>query len=100
MFPGCEVRCRIIGVLKATQRENGKGNRNDRLVAVAEGSVLYTEVDERADLEPAILKQIEQFFANYQKVRNTEFKVIERGGARAALSLLKESSTDAADAAA
>jgi len=41
MFPGCEIECRIVGVLKAMQRENGKENRNDRLIAVAEGSVLY-----------------------------------------------------------
>jgi hypothetical protein len=43
MFPGCQVECRIVGVLKAKQRENGKQNRNDRLIALAEGSVLYGE---------------------------------------------------------
>jgi inorganic pyrophosphatase len=46
MFPGCEIECRIVGVRKATQRENGKENRNDRLIAVAEGSVLYAEVNQ------------------------------------------------------
>lgn len=96
MFPGCEVDCRIVGVLKATQRENGKENRNDRLIAVAEGSVLYAGVHRLSDLEPAVLKQIEQFFANYQKVRNIEFEVIERGGSGAALALVMESTKNAA----
>lgn len=96
MFPGCEIQCRIVGVLKATQRENGKENRNDRLIAVAEGSVLYAGVHQLSDLEPAVLKQIEQFFTNYQKVRDIEFEVIDRGGSRAALALLRESSKNAA----
>lgn len=96
MFPGCEIECRVIGVLKATQREKGKENRNDRLIAVAEGSVLYAGVNQLSDLEPAVLKQIEQFFTNYQKVRNIEFEVIERGGSRAALALLRESTKNVA----
>lgn len=96
MFPGCELECRIIGVLKANQRENGKEHRNDRLIAVAEGSVLYTGIHQLSDLEPAVLKQIEQFFTNYQKVRDIEFEVIERGGSGAALELLKESTKSAA----
>ena len=32
LFPGCCVKCRIIGVLKAEQTEKGKTNRNDRLL--------------------------------------------------------------------
>jgi inorganic pyrophosphatase len=35
MFPGCEVECRIVGVLRANQRANGKEKRNDRFIAVA-----------------------------------------------------------------
>lgn len=96
MFPGCEIDCRIVGVLKVTQREKGKANRGDRLIAVAEGSVLYAGVNQLSDLEPAVLSQIEQFFTNYQRVRNIEFEAIERGGSRAALALLKESTKKAA----
>jgi inorganic pyrophosphatase len=96
MFPGCELECRIVGVLRAKQRENGKEYRNDRLIAVAAGSVLYAGVNQLSDLEPALLKQIEQFFTNYQKVRNIEFEVIERSGSRAALALLRESTESAA----
>jgi inorganic pyrophosphatase len=96
MFSGCEVECRIVGVLKANQREKGKENRNDRLIGVAEGSVLYAGVNQLSDLEPAVLQQIEQFFTNYQRVRNIKFEVIERGGPQAALALLRESTKNAA----
>ena len=96
MFPGCEVECRVLGVLKANQRENGKQKRNDRLIAVAEGSVLYARVNQLSDIAAPVLEQIEQFFTNYQRVRNIEFEVIERGGSQAALALIRESSKSAA----
>src|SRR5262249_50979055 len=35
VFPGCIVRSRLIGVIEAKQREDGKTTRNDRLLAVA-----------------------------------------------------------------
>jgi len=96
MFPGCEVECRLLGVIKAEQKERGEKTRNDRIVAVAEGSVLYASVNELSDLEPAVLKQIEEFFTNYQKVRNIEFKVLERRGSRSAVELVNRTSRKAA----
>ena len=39
-FPACQIDCRIIGVIKAEQKKNGKETRNDRLIAVAAASVL------------------------------------------------------------
>jgi inorganic pyrophosphatase len=92
MFPGCEVECRLIGVLEAKQKEKGKENRNDRIIAVAAGSVLYASVKQLSDLDSGLLKQIEEFFTNYQRVRNIEFKVLQRGGPRNAFELLKQGS--------
>jgi inorganic pyrophosphatase len=96
MFPGCEVECRLIGVIKAEQTEQGKTNRNDRLIAVAQASVLYASVQDIGDLEDAVLKQIEAFFTNYQKVRDIEFKVLERTGARGAREVVDQSLEKAA----
>jgi inorganic pyrophosphatase len=96
MFPGCEVECRLVGVIEAEQKEKGEKKRNDRIVAVAAGSVLYGGVNELSDLEPAVLKQIEEFFTNYQKVRDIEFKVLERRGSRNAWELVNETSNKAA----
>jgi inorganic pyrophosphatase len=96
MFPGCEVECRLVGVIEAMQKEKGKENRNDRIVAVAAGSVLYAGINELSDLEPAVLKQIEQFFTNYQKVRDIEFKVLDRKGSRSAHELVQRTAKKAA----
>jgi len=41
-FPGCQIDCRLIGVLRAHQKDaNGKEGRNDRVIAVAEASAIW-----------------------------------------------------------
>ena len=95
-FPGCEIECRLIGVLQASQTERGKQKRNDRLIAVASPSVLYGSIEELSDLEPAVLKQVEEFFVNYQKVRDIKFEIVKRAGSRSARKLVSAASTNKA----
>jgi len=76
LFPGCLVECTVIGALKAEQKEEGHRNRNDRLIAVANQSLLYSETRTLKDLNPKVLEQIEAFFVNYQKVRKIEVKIL------------------------
>src|SRR5579862_2843606 len=33
-FPGCLLKCRVVGVIEGEQRENGNKERNDRVVAI------------------------------------------------------------------
>lgn len=95
-FPGCQIDCRLVGVLLAQQRQkDGKNVRNDRIVAVAEASVLYSEVGGLNDLSSTMLAQIEQFFVNYQKVRGIEITVLGRDDQHAAKVLLEEASISA-----
>jgi DNA-binding response OmpR family regulator len=85
------------------RRRTGRILRND----VHEFGSLRVDVGQRqvtqngkpvclTQLEAAVLQQIEQFFTNYQRVRNIEFEVIERGGPQAALELLREAAEDPA----
>jgi inorganic pyrophosphatase len=93
-FPGCQIDCRLIGLIRAHQKDaDGKQHRNDRLIAVAEASVLFGSVRELADLEPRLLKQIEDFFVNYQKVRDVEVTLMGRGGSEEARQKLERSFT-------
>jgi inorganic pyrophosphatase len=92
-FPGCQIECRLIGVLRAHQKDaNGKEGRNDRVIAVAEASVLYASINELADVEPKVVKQIEDFFVNYQKVRDVEITLMGRGGSGEAKQKLEKAS--------
>jgi inorganic pyrophosphatase len=88
LFPGCLVECSIIGALKAEQQEGRHTNRNDRLIAVADQSLLYSDIETLRDLNPKVLEQIEAFFINYQKVRGVEVKILGHAGPQEARQIL------------
>jgi inorganic pyrophosphatase len=91
LFPGCLVDCALAGVIKLEQEERGKVTRNDRLIAVAQASLLYSEVKDIAGLNPTVLKQIEAFFVNYQKVRDVKVTILGRDGPDEAWNVLRQS---------
>lgn len=81
-FPGCLLECALIGVIEAQQREpNGKSNRNDRLIAAARQSLLYSEIADIRDLNAIVLRHVEAFFVNYQKLRDVEVAILAHHGA-------------------
>lgn len=91
-FAGCIVPSRLIGVMEAEQTEqNGKSERNDRLIAVAAQSYEYSEIATIDDLDKHVLKQIEQFFINYNKEKGKKFRVLQMRGPKQAMKLLKKS---------
>ena len=85
---GCLVDVRLIGVLEVEQREkDGQTVRNDRLIAVASTSETHAATRQLSDLAPALLTQIEAFFADYNRIEGKEFRVVHRRGPRAAQDL-------------
>ena len=89
-FPGCLVECRLVGVIEALQEEQGEEHRNDRLIAAASQSIRYSDVHDLDDLNNTVLKQVEEFFTNYQRVRGIKFKILGREGRRKAARVLEE----------
>lgn len=82
---GCLVDVRLIGILEVEQRErSGEVVRNDRLIGVAKASTTHATTHEVRDLPPAVVEEIEAFFAQYDRLEGKEFRVIHRRGARAA----------------
>lgn len=90
-FTGCVVPTRLIGVMEAEQTEEGKTERNDRLIAVATHSRDYSEVKGLGDLNSNMLKEIEQFFITYNKEKGKKFKVLRMRGPGQALKMVKKS---------
>ena len=90
-FVGCVVPSRLLGVIEAEQTEDGKTVRNDRLIAVAAHSRDYSDVQTLNDLNDNMLKEIEQFFVNYNREKGKKFKVLGRKGPQQAFKLLKKS---------
>lgn len=90
VIPGCVVRSRVIGALKAKQRKAGASwLRNDRLLAVATHAHTHAHITSLKHLRPGMINEIEAFFKLYNSLHGKDFRVIGRVGARKARKLLK-----------
>ena len=91
-FPGCLVEARLIGVIEAEQQEDKEMQRNDRLIAVCTASHTHADVRSVSDLNESLLREVEQFFVNYNAINGKKFKVIDCKGPKAALKCLQKAS--------
>ena len=89
-FCGCLIESRLVGVIEAEQSEDGKKERNDRLIAVAAKSQTHAEVKTLSDVSPALLKEIEHFFISYNQERGKKFRPIARHGPKRAAQLVRK----------
>jgi inorganic pyrophosphatase len=92
-FPGCKVKCRLIGGFKAEQSEkSGKKRmiRNDRFFVIPKCSQMYKEVGSIKDLPDEVIKQLEDFFIDYNKIEGKKFQVISKLEVKEAERILKE----------
>src|SRR5437868_9956609 len=90
VFTGCLVEARLIGVIEAEQKEDGKKERNDRLIAVAERSVTHGKIESISDLDQTLVKEIEHFFIFYNRERGKKFTPIGRFGPKRATRLVRK----------
>jgi inorganic pyrophosphatase len=91
-FPGCLVNARLVGVLEAEQTEkDGKMERNDRLIAVAQDAHDYRDIRRLADINKNLLKELERFFIAYNETRGKKFDLIGTRGPKGAWRLLRQS---------
>ena len=89
-FCGCLIESRLVGVIEAEQTEDGKTERNDRLIAVAAKSPTHAEVKSLADLSPTLLQEIEHIFISYNEQRGKKFQPLGRHGPKRAAQLVKK----------
>jgi inorganic pyrophosphatase len=91
-FPGCVIKCRLIGGIKAEQSEEKKKKkmiRNDRFLAIPKFSTIFEKIKDIDDLPGNIVTQIEDFFVDYNKVQGKEFKALEKLHAGDAKKMIK-----------
>lgn len=87
---GCVLTVRLIGIMEAEQKQNGKTTRNDRLIAVAVHSYSHENLQSISEINKSLLDQVEEFFVSYNKSRGKKFKVIGVHGPSRALKRLQE----------
>jgi inorganic pyrophosphatase len=89
-FPGCLVTARLIGGIRAKQRERGRMIQNDRLIAVPETPVNPARVRSIGSLPESQLSEIEHFFFAYNHAQGRELKISSRFNATTAQRLLSD----------
>lgn len=90
-FCGCVVECRLIGIIEGEQKEDGKTERNDRLLATCIQNHQYSDLRDIDDVNKQLLKEVGEFFVDYHRLSGTKYKVIGTGGPRKARKLLEKS---------
>jgi inorganic pyrophosphatase len=68
-FAGCIVPSRLIGAIQAEQTEEGKTERNDRLLADAAHSMTHQSLRELSDVKKDLIGQIEHFSFRTTRLR-------------------------------
>lgn len=92
-WPGCIVKCTLIGVMQATETSEGKTSRNDRLIATAVASEKYNKLQDLSQMDEYLQQEIENFFNTYNNLEKKEFKVIGKKGSKVAKELIKKQLT-------
>jgi inorganic pyrophosphatase len=93
-YPGCLIHTRLLGVLEATQEDKkGAKIRNDRLVAVSDCSVLYENIKNIDDLNKSMVKEIENFFIDYNKHEGKKFHPSGWKSSKKAMKLIEKAIT-------
>jgi len=76
--------------MEAEETEDGKTNRNDRLIATAVASEKYNKIKDLSSMDEYLEKEIENFFNTYNNLEKKDFKVIAKKGADIAKELIKK----------
>jgi inorganic pyrophosphatase len=89
-YPGCLLKCRLIGVIQGEQGKGKKSERNDRLVAVETGNHAWSDIDHVDDLGKRFLQELEEFFVNYHALSGKEYRILALKGPGAARKCIEQ----------
>jgi inorganic pyrophosphatase len=91
VMAGCVLRCRVIGVIEAREKERGqRWEQNDRLIAVATHARTHEGVKTLQQLRPHTLEDIKGFFIDYNRLHDKRFEVSGEHGPTRAAKLVKQ----------
>ena len=88
-FPGCVLKCRVIGVIEGEQGNKKKKERNDRIIAIERQNHSWADIKQIRDLGGEFCRELEEFFTNYHDLSDEKFRVIAVKGPNAARKLIK-----------
>jgi inorganic pyrophosphatase len=78
-FPGCLLKCRVIGVIEGQQGKKPK-ERNDRIVAVEQANHSFADLTHIRDLGRKFVRELEEFFVNYHELTGKKYRILDVKG--------------------
>jgi inorganic pyrophosphatase len=88
-FPGCLLKCRLIGVIEGEQRDKKDKTRNDRIIAIEQANHSFADIKVLDDLGNKFCDELQEFFVNYHRLEGKEYRVLARRGPGEARKLIK-----------
>jgi inorganic pyrophosphatase len=89
-FPGCKLTCRIIGVIEGEQGNKKQTERNDRVVAIESANHSYAHVKRIDDLGKEFERELEEFFVNYHRLSDEQYRILALKGPSAGRRCVKQ----------
>lgn len=89
-FPGCLLKCRLIGVIQGMQGNGKNSERNDRVVAVEMGNHAWADIEAIGDLGKQFGKELEEFFVNYHQLSGKHYRILDLKGPKTAHKCVQE----------
>src|SRR5690349_3901640 len=86
---GCVVIGKVIGVLEGKQVENGRNERNDRIIAIPLDAKSRKPMMPAPRVDRALEKGIINFFVSYNELQQKKFVPLGLHGRKRALQLVK-----------
>jgi inorganic pyrophosphatase len=75
-FPGCLLKCRVVGIIEGEQGKKKDRERNDRIVGVEQENHSYAHVKHVDDLGKKFIREIEEFFVNYHELTGKKYSIL------------------------
>jgi inorganic pyrophosphatase len=79
-FPGCLLKCRVVGIIEGEQGKKKERIRNDRIVAIEQENHSYAHVRHIRDLGDKFVDELEEFFVNYHRHLGKKYKILDVKG--------------------
>ena len=86
-FPGCQIECRPIGVLRMLD----KGEPDDKILAVPTDDPFHEEYFDVADIPQHYLKEVEHFFHIYKDLEGKRVQILGWEKSEVAMRIIMES---------
>ena len=79
-FPGCLLKCRVVGVIEGQQGKKKDKERNDRIIAIEHENHSYAHIKHVNDLGEKFVLELEEFFVNYHRHLGKKYRILDVKG--------------------